>query len=185
MRNFVRYKPTRRVKISLYKHGLNVIFRWLSSKGVNIEILQGIDLNNIQRHSHQLPQFIRPHIMYHDKSGDDLTGQDIIEMFELSKFVPDIDAFLYLVHDLIYNDTIESFNFVSPVKLFLNQDKTTSVWLFCLVRKINGKIYLELNHLLDKKHSTPIFPGDWNVVGFSPLYFSEKLEINRSFVKVA
>lgn len=185
MDNLVGYKPTRKVKISLYKYRLAVILRWLRAKGVNVKVLDEINLGNIERHSYQTPQLVRPNIFSHNKVYGHLTGEDITEVLALTKAVSDIDAFLYLVNDLAYNETTEEFRFISPVKLYTNQEKTDFTWIFCYVRKISGKVYLEINGLPDKEFPTPVFPGDWKIIGFSYPYFSEKVEKDLPVVKAA
>lgn len=172
----------KRLKITSYKNQLPAIFRWLRAKGASVKVLDQIDLNNIHRHSYQTPQFVHPNFLCHLKDGH-LCGSDIKVMFELAKSVSDIDAFLYLVHDLIYNDRDKSFKFISPVKLYTNEERTESIWVFCIVTKFNNKVFLQINGLPDKEYPEPIFTGDLSVVGFSSLYCPQKIERNGSVIK--
>lgn len=192
MVNFFGCQPAFRVTVDLYRQSIQDIFQDLRTKGVRIEILKEIDLERIDQPSHRSTQILQPAVLYKQRNGvaKHLSGTDIIHMFELKKLETDIYGLLHLTYDLLSNESGESFRFISPLKLYITPEektpkKTTFVWIFYLVRRINNQIFVYINGMPDKQYPIPIFPDDsdnWKVVGFSHSYRLPVIK-NNSFIK--
>lgn len=177
--------PAFRVTVKLYKNSLAAIIRHLRSKGVKIEILRDINLDYIEQPTPQrFFQVVQPAVLYKQRNGSPgrLSGKDITDIFELNKLESDIYALLYLIYDLLTNE-IETFSFVSPVKLYTTEEKKEFTWVFCIIRKINKQVFLNINGLPDDDYPIPMFPEDWNVVGFSHIYQFPLISDNSSFIR--